>query len=211
MAACAAASDHDMNTTAAFVIRRITLQQSLRDIVAAEGVKGKSIKVALLTNITILLIILRKTNSKRVTINDDSLSISEVHFMGGNIKVLLADDNARLRDSLANFLGLWGGMEIVGTAANGQEAVERCSELHPDVVLMDLRMPGGDGITATREIHEQYPDIQVIALTSGFLAEAEEAVAAGAAEYLFKTASVYTIIDTIKEQVAKNSSDDPAH
>jgi len=118
--------------------------------------------------------------------------------MGKSIKVLLADDNARLRDSLANFLGLWGGLEIVGTAANGNEAVERCSELHPDIVLMDLRMPDSDGISATRVIHEQYPDIQVIALTSGFLAEAEEAVAAGATEYIFKTASVYTIIESIR-------------
>jgi DNA-binding NarL/FixJ family response regulator len=129
----------------------------------------------------------------------------EVVFMSRNIKVLLADDNARLRDSLANFLGLWGGMEIVGTAANGDEAVERCSELHPDVVLMDLRMPGSDGISATRVIHEQYPDIQVIALTSGFLAEA-----AGAAEYLFKTSSVYTIIDTIKQHASKSGTDNPA-
>jgi len=124
--------------------------------------------------------------------------------MGRSIKVLLADDNARLRDSLANFLGLWGGLEIVGTASNGREAVERCAELHPDVVLMDLRMPDGDGITATRTIREQYPDIQVIALTSGFLVEAEEAVAAGASEYIFKTASVYTIIDAIKQHAPKS-------
>jgi DNA-binding NarL/FixJ family response regulator len=120
------------------------------------------------------------------------------------IKLLLADDNERLRDSLVLFLEQLGGLEVVGTASNGREAVERCSELHPDIVLMDLRMPEMDGITATRLIRSQYPKTQIIVLTSGLIAEAEAAIAAGANVYLFKTASALSIIHTIKTTYSNN-------
>ena len=114
------------------------------------------------------------------------------------IKLLLADDNERVRDSLGNFLQHLGGLEIVGTASNGKEAVEQCAKLHPDMVLMDMRMPEMDGVVATRLIHEQYPDIQIVVLTSGYVAEAEAALDVGASVYLFKTASAYTIMDAIQ-------------
>src|SRR6185503_13357575 len=97
--------------------------------------------------------------------------ISSGNFM--KIRLLLVDDNERLRDSLGGFLTNLGGLEIVGTASTGKEALEQCAKLHPDMVLMDIRMPEMDGIAATRLIHEQYPDIQVVVLTSGFIAEAE--------------------------------------
>ena len=115
-----------------------------------------------------------------------------------SIKLLLVDDNERIRDNLGNFFKLLGGLEIVGAASTGKQALEQCAKLHPDVVLMDILMQEMDGIEATRIIREQYPDIQVVVLTSGFVAEAEAALYAGASRYIFKTASVYTIMDTIQ-------------
>ena len=120
------------------------------------------------------------------------------------IRLLLVDDNERLRDSLGGFLTNLGGLEIVGTASTGKQAVEQCAKLHPDMVLMDIRMPEMDCIAATRLIHEQYPDIQVVVLTSGFIAEAEAALDAGATVYVFKTASAYTILDTIHSTYSNN-------
>jgi two-component system, NarL family, response regulator LiaR len=118
------------------------------------------------------------------------------------IKILLVDDNDRLRDSLGTFLVSLGGLAVVGTAATGKEALQQCAKVHPDVVLMDLRMPDMNGIEATRRIHQQYPDIQILVLTSGFVTEAEAALEAGAKAYLLKTVSAYTIIDAIRSLYA---------
>ena len=119
------------------------------------------------------------------------------------IKLLIVDDNEQLRHSLTGFFNLSGGITVVGTAASGKEAIELCAQICPDIVLMDLRMPNGNGIMATQVIHEQYPDIEVIALTSGFLAEAEEALAAGASAYIFKSVSIYDILETIRKTYAE--------
>jgi DNA-binding NarL/FixJ family response regulator len=129
-------------------------------------------------------------------------------FMPSKINLVIADDHDRLRSSLSDFLDSCSGLQVVGTAANGDEAFNLCGQLNPDVVLMDIRMPGMDGITATAAIHEQYPDIQIIALTSGIRAEAEAAVAAGASGYIFKSVSVYEIVDMIRSIYAKNTAAD---
>jgi DNA-binding NarL/FixJ family response regulator len=132
--------------------------------------------------------------------------------MALRINLVLVDDHDRLRSTLGDFLNSSGGLHVVGTAANGSEAVEICGQLNPDVVLMDIRMPGMDGIAATETIHKLYPHIQIIALTSGLKAEAEEAVSAGASGYIFKSVSVYEIVDLIRSIYAqKMASDDLAN
>src|SRR3972149_2940998 len=103
------------------------------------------------------------------------------------IRIMLVDDHAVVRSGLGAFLSVIPDLELVGEAENGDEAVVRCGLLKPDVVLMDLIMPGTDGVTATRLIHEKYPWVHVIALTS-FQEDAlvQGALEAGATGYLLK-------------------------
>lgn len=103
------------------------------------------------------------------------------------IKILLVDDHAVVRSGLSKFLLVNNDMKLVGEASDGDEAVQKTSLYKPDVVLMDLMMPGMDGITATRQIRQKYPDVKVIALTS--FAEpniVQGALQAGAIGYLQK-------------------------
>ena len=105
----------------------------------------------------------------------------------GPIRVAIVDDHAVVRSGLAAFLSVSDDLELVGQAENGMEAVRLCETEHPDVVLMDLVMPGMDGVAATRAIKERFPDIQVIALTS-FPEDnlVQEVLRAGALSYLLK-------------------------
>ncbi len=82
------------------------------------------------------------------------------------IRVMIVDDHAVVRSGLGAFLSASSHLDLVGEAENGEQAVVRARLLHPEVVLMDLMMPGMDGVTATRLIKEQNPSVQVIALTS---------------------------------------------
>jgi NarL family two-component system response regulator LiaR len=103
------------------------------------------------------------------------------------IKILLVDDHTVVRSGLSKFLMVNKEFKLVGEASDGAEAVQMVSLHKPDVVLMDLMMPGTDGITATREIHQKYPKVKVIALTS--FAEqnmVQGALQAGAIGYLQK-------------------------
>jgi two-component system, NarL family, response regulator LiaR len=103
------------------------------------------------------------------------------------IRILIADDHSVVRQGLKMFLGLDPELEVVGEAANGEEAVRKAGELHPDVVLMDLLMPKMDGVTATATIRRAQPDTEVIALTSVLEdATVVSAVRAGAIGYLLK-------------------------
>lgn len=99
----------------------------------------------------------------------------------------MVDDQRLMRDGIASLLSIQEGVEIVGTAGNGQEAVEQAISLRPDVVLMDVRMPVMDGVAATAEIHRQLPTCQVLMLTTF---DDEEyivaALQAGASGYLLK-------------------------
>ncbi len=105
------------------------------------------------------------------------------------IRVLIADDHGMLRQGIHAYLALNPEIEVVGEAADGSQAVRLAGELRPDVVLMDLLMPGVDGIAATRIIRRDLPDTQVVAVTSvlenGSVAEA---IRAGAAGYVLKDA-----------------------
>jgi NarL family two-component system response regulator LiaR len=103
------------------------------------------------------------------------------------IKILLVDDHAVVRSGLSKFLMVNKDLKLVGEASDGKEAVQMVSLHKPDVVLMDLMMPGVDGITATREIRQKYPKVKVLALTS--FAEqnlVQGALQAGAIGYLQK-------------------------
>ena len=82
------------------------------------------------------------------------------------IRVLLVDDHAVVRSGLSAFLLVYDDLELVGEAGSGEEALRLCPQLKPDVVLMDLVMPGMDGAQATRAIRARCPEIQVVALTS---------------------------------------------
>lgn len=82
------------------------------------------------------------------------------------IRVLLVDDNAGFRRRLARLLEMERDMEVVGEAADGREALEQARHLHPDVVLMDFRMSGMDGLTAGRQIVQEHPSVKVIILTA---------------------------------------------
>src|SRR4051812_3092063 len=104
------------------------------------------------------------------------------------IRILLADDHGVVREGLRTYLALQDGLEVVGEAADGEEAVREAERLHPDVVLMDLVMPRLDGVGAMRELRRRVPGARVIVLTS--YAEDDRllpAVQAGAAGYLLKT------------------------
>lgn len=115
------------------------------------------------------------------------------------IRILLVDDHDMVRSGLSVFLLAYEDFKLVGEAVNGQDALDKCADLHPDVILMDLIMPVMDGITATRLIRERFPHTQVIALTS-FSDEklVETALEAGAIGYLFKNVSVNDLADAIR-------------
>lgn len=103
------------------------------------------------------------------------------------VRVLVVDDQQLMRDGIASLLGIQDGIEVVGTAANGQEAIEQAMALQPDVVLMDVRMPVLDGVAATAQIRRQLPECQVLMLTTFDDDEyVVEALRAGASGYLLK-------------------------
>jgi DNA-binding NarL/FixJ family response regulator len=127
------------------------------------------------------------------------------------VRVLLADDQRLVRESLATLLGLLGGIELVATASDGEEALALTGRHRPDVVLMDLRMPRMDGIEATRRLREDQPDVRVIALTT--YADDESvlgALRAGARGYLTKDASSDDIHTAILTVAAGAAALDPA-
>ena len=115
------------------------------------------------------------------------------------IRVMIVDDHAVVRSGLGAFLSVIPDLELVGEAESGDLAVVRCGLLHPDVILMDLMMPGTDGITATRLIREKYPQTQVIALTSFQEDElVQNAMKAGAIGYLMKNVSSQELAAAIR-------------
>ena len=119
------------------------------------------------------------------------------------IKILLVDDHAVVRSGLSKFLMVNKDLKLVGEASDGAEAVQMVSLHKPDIVLMDLMMPGMDGISATREIHQRYPGVKVIALTS--FAEQnmiQGALQAGAVGYLQKNVTATELGNAIRSACA---------
>jgi NarL family two-component system response regulator LiaR len=130
--------------------------------------------------------------------------------MADPIRVLLVDDHAVVREGLRNFLALQDGLEIVGEAGDGNEAIEQAQRLEPDVILMDLVMPGLDGIGAMRQLRARSPASRVIVLTS-FLEDERvlPAIQAGAAGYLLKNVAPAELARAIRAAHAGEAIIDP--
>ena len=120
------------------------------------------------------------------------------------IRVLIVDDHAVVRSGLAAFFAAYPDLELIGEAENGAEALVRCQLQNPDVILMDLVMPGMDGVTATRQIKEKHPDVKVIALTS-FQEDdlVQGALQAGAIGYLMKNVTARDLANAIRSAHAE--------
>jgi DNA-binding NarL/FixJ family response regulator len=128
-----------------------------------------------------------------------------------SIRVLIADDQSVVRDGLTMLVGLIAGVEVVGTAGDGIEAVECAERERPDIVLMDLRMPGMEGAEATHHIRASHPETQVLVLTT--YADDHSlfpALQAGARGYLTKDASAEEIEQAIRALAAGRTHLDPA-
>ena len=120
--------------------------------------------------------------------------------MSDVIRVLLVDDHAVVREGIRAFLQLQPDIEVVGEAEGGESALAVAAEVEPDVVLMDLLMPDGDGISALRHLRERQPGIQVLVLTS-YIDDAQVfgAIQAGAAGYQLKDIQPEALADAIRE------------
>ena len=119
------------------------------------------------------------------------------------IKILIVDDHAIVRSGLSKFLLVCPDLELIGEAESGEEAVQHCATRTPDVILMDLKMPGMDGVVATRQILHQCPQVKVIVLTS--FAEqnlVQGALQAGAIGYLQKNVTGVELASAIRSAYA---------
>jgi NarL family two-component system response regulator LiaR len=126
------------------------------------------------------------------------------------IRVILVDDHNVVRSGLGAVLGVTEGIELVGEATNGEEAVSLCERTQPDIVLMDLLMPKMDGVTATGIIHQRWPAIKIIALTSYKEKEYVEGVLkAGAIGYLLKNVTAAELVSAIENTMAGQPSLSP--
>ena len=116
------------------------------------------------------------------------------------IRVVIVDDHPHIRDSLGRLLETTADVKCVGAAEDGESAPELCKRLMPNVVLMDLRLPGIDGVEATRRVMAACPDVRILVLTS---VEAtwmfDQAIEAGAVGYLLKDEPIGRIIEAIRE------------
>jgi DNA-binding NarL/FixJ family response regulator len=126
------------------------------------------------------------------------------------IRVLVVDDHAVVRDGLERILNHADDIQVVGTAADGADAIALAERERPDVVLMDLSMPGVDGVDATRSLTATQPEVKVVVLTSfGDQRRILDALGAGAVGYLFKDASPGEIVAAVRTVVAGGAPLDP--
>lgn len=126
------------------------------------------------------------------------------------IRVMLVDDHTMVRKGLVTFLNAFDDLQLAGEAESGAEAIRLCGEVLPDVVLMDMMMPDMDGATAIRRIRQQFPDIQIIALTSfkeGDLIK--RALEAGAIGYLLKDISAKDLARALRAAYAGRATLSP--
>lgn len=127
------------------------------------------------------------------------------------LRVLICDDQAFVREGLKVILENARDIEVVGMASDGEQALSLIPTIKPNLVLMDLKMPGMNGIHATRHIRQQHPDIKVLVLTTYSDDNwVFDAIRSGAAGYLLKDASSEQIINAIKGTLSGNTHIDPA-
>jgi DNA-binding NarL/FixJ family response regulator len=115
----------------------------------------------------------------------------------GSIKVLIADDHVLVREGLRKLLELDENIEVMTEVGDGQGAINIARKAKPDVILMDVNMPGTDGIVATKVIKREYPSIKIIALTIYEDEEVVEMVRAGVSAYVLKDVAGSELVDTI--------------
>jgi DNA-binding NarL/FixJ family response regulator len=126
------------------------------------------------------------------------------------VRVVLVDDHALVRAGLAALLEAAGGIDVVGEAADGEQAVELVRSTRPDVVLMDLSMPVLDGVAATRALLAEHPETQVLVLTSfSDRDRVRDALAAGAIGYLLKDSAPADVVAGVRAAAAQGSPIDP--
>jgi two-component system response regulator DesR len=122
------------------------------------------------------------------------------------IRILLVEDNQVFREALELLLGLSSDVEVVASVGDGSEAVAAVQEHEPDVVLMDYRLPGLDGVQATSAVRDAAPDVAVVCLTASANAREIEALyAAGAAACLTKDQELETIVDAIRQAAGRTA------
>jgi DNA-binding NarL/FixJ family response regulator len=127
------------------------------------------------------------------------------------IRVLVADDQKVVREGLVMVLGMLDDVEVIGTASDGADAVEMTASLHPDIVLMDLRMPRCDGVEATRLLRERQPEVKVVVLTTyADDRSVIDALRAGARGYLTKDAGGEEIRQGLRQVFQDRAVIDPA-
>jgi DNA-binding NarL/FixJ family response regulator len=125
-------------------------------------------------------------------------------------RILLVDDHQMYRDGLKALLSLQNDMEIVGEAKNGQEAIARTRELHPNVILMDVKMPVMDGVEATRRILAELPDMKILALTMCSTEECSYGIMrAGAMGYILKGGDFEELTTAIREAAGSGNHESP--
>ena len=126
------------------------------------------------------------------------------------MKILLCDDQAVIRDGLEMLLNLEQDFQVVGAASDGAEAIELAVQKQPDLILMDLKMPGTNGIEATRQIHARFPQIKILVLTTyDYYEWVFDAIRAGASGYLLKDTSRQKIIEAIRGTMDGKAFIDP--
>ncbi len=136
--------------------------------------------------------------------SDRNLSIP---MRRNRIRVLIVDDDPVLCTLLERYLSRGKDFEVVGTALNGQEGIKLCGGLQPQVVVMDYMMPDMDGITATRTIRNQYPQIQVLILSAAYDDQlVQRGIQAGAHDYLSKGALLRGLADSIRAAHSPSAS-----
>jgi NarL family two-component system response regulator LiaR len=131
-------------------------------------------------------------------------------FPSKPIRVMLVDDHTMVRRGLATFLKIFNDLQLVGEAENGETAIQLCAEVLPDVILMDMALPVMDGAAATRAIRQQFPQVQVIVLTSFKEGELiRNALEAGAIGYLLKDVSADELVGAIRAAQAGRATLSP--
>lgn len=130
------------------------------------------------------------------------------------IRILVVDDNDAFRRRIKEFLASEPDIEVVGEAADGEQAILKAKELQPDAVLMDVRMPGTNGLDATRQLKNEMPEIKVIMLSRFDVEEYREAARArGASGYVVKRGLIEELLPAIRRVVSEKPNitggDDP--
>lgn len=118
------------------------------------------------------------------------------------VRILIVDNHELIRTSLAIELSRYADLEVVGVAADGEKAIASTQQLQPDVIIMDLRMPVMDGLTASKHIKQEYPNIRIIAYTSVNDPQAEVmAQTVPVDQFCYKDVATETLVDLIRQVV----------